>query len=648
MPPLLLAGALLFWGWESQRLPLASAMALALELRWLTPWRLRLAPADFTKAADMCVVLFLGAALYLFLTPEAGALAMGLASWSPGCLFPLVAAQVFATVQSVRWDWLAHLPGRKRREASLARRGESGSGPPLPLDWLYFGACLFATGAANDRSPWTFAGMFGLTAWALWAARPRRFRFVAWLAILAACGVVAFGARAGIEDVQARVRGWAWGRYANPFTSRTAIGDMGDFKLSREIALRVVPDGSGPPPRLLREASYDFYGHGSWLASNATFQTIEPELKDRTAWALQPDVAPSRSVAVYQFFQGRMGLLALPAGAARISGLEADYIEVNPLGAVCEANAPHLVRCEIGYRPGTYFESRPGLVDMVTPPGERAQIEPFAQRLGLAGMDSRQAAAAIVAAFNRDFRYSLRLEPAGDEPLRDFLERRRAGHCEYFATAATLLLRAHGTPARYTVGWAVQEWSPTQQCFLVRRAHAHAWVQAFIDDAWVDVDPTPPVWLREDLGEPTWMDELADFRARASFAFARWRWLDKDSLAKRIMLWLIAPLALFLLYRLRRGGGLAAVRARERRRREAGLPGADSEFYRAAERLERRGHPRGQGESLGRWLERIDHEELREPLALHNALRFDPRGLGERARARLRELVARWLERQGR
>ena len=40
-------------------------------------------------------------------------------------------------------------------------------------------------------------------------------------------------------------------------------------------------------------------------------------------------------------------------------------------------------------------------------------------------------------------------------PLADFLLRTRSGHCEYYATATVLLLRAAGIPARYAHANAV-------------------------------------------------------------------------------------------------------------------------------------------------------------------------------------------------
>ena len=52
------------------------------------------------------------------------------------------------------------------------------------------------------------------------------------------------------------------------------------------------------------------------------------------------------------------------------------------------------------------------------------------------------------------YAYTLDLSgPVTDDPLANFLFTRRAGHCEYFASAMTVLLRAVGIPARYVTGF---------------------------------------------------------------------------------------------------------------------------------------------------------------------------------------------------
>jgi transglutaminase-like putative cysteine protease len=93
---------------------------------------------------------------------------------------------------------------------------------------------------------------------------------------------------------------------------------------------------------------------------------------------------------------------------------------------------------------------------------------------------------------SEQFVYSLEMsavDPASD-PIEDFLLRRRAGHCEYFASALTLLLRAVGIPARLVNGF--KGGVPFDDgSYEVQRRHAHAWCEAFYDGRWHVLDPTP-------------------------------------------------------------------------------------------------------------------------------------------------------------
>ena len=77
------------------------------------------------------------------------------------------------------------------------------------------------------------------------------------------------------------------------------------------------------------------------------------------------------------------------------------------------------------------------------------------------------------------------------DPVEDFLFRRREGHCEYFASALTLMLRAVGVPARLVSGFKGGTINRITGNFVVEQRHAHAWVEAWIDKRWVTLDPTP-------------------------------------------------------------------------------------------------------------------------------------------------------------
>jgi transglutaminase-like putative cysteine protease len=92
----------------------------------------------------------------------------------------------------------------------------------------------------------------------------------------------------------------------------------------------------------------------------------------------------------------------------------------------------------------------------------------------------------------RGFTYTLD-NPSGQaaNPLEDFLERTQAGHCEYFASAMALMLRARGVPARVVNGYRLGPWIPEGDYFRVSQNEAHSWVEYWHEGQWWTSDPTP-------------------------------------------------------------------------------------------------------------------------------------------------------------
>jgi transglutaminase-like putative cysteine protease len=82
--------------------------------------------------------------------------------------------------------------------------------------------------------------------------------------------------------------------------------------------------------------------------------------------------------------------------------------------------------------------------------------------------------------------------PENGDPLAVFLFDAREGHCEYFATAMTVMLRAIGIPARMTSGFLAGEYNPIGGSWTVRRKHSHTWTEAWFPPyGWVEFDATP-------------------------------------------------------------------------------------------------------------------------------------------------------------
>ncbi len=91
--------------------------------------------------------------------------------------------------------------------------------------------------------------------------------------------------------------------------------------------------------------------------------------------------------------------------------------------------------------------------------------------------------------------YSLktpRMDTEYDDFAQWFLEESETGYCVHFATAATVLLRAAGVPARYVTGYAVDTVAGEE--VTVYELDAHAWVEYWDSSrGWLILDPTPGV-----------------------------------------------------------------------------------------------------------------------------------------------------------
>lgn len=144
------------------------------------------------------------------------------------------------------------------------------------------------------------------------------------------------------------------------------------------------------------------------------------------------------------------------------------------------------------------------------PPGLDPRVVALARRLtkGREGVVDKVRA---IEAHLEGFAYSTELDAGGGDPLARFLFERRAGHCELFATAMAVMLRAVGVPARVVGGFYGGE-RTEEGDYLVRLANAHAWVEVILDGERVAVvDPTPPEGrLPQTSGLLTWIADRYD------------------------------------------------------------------------------------------------------------------------------------------
>jgi transglutaminase-like putative cysteine protease len=642
-PPFLLAAALLFWGWRTGWWAAAIPVAALFEASRFVKFRWEFADKEYSRIVDACTLLAVGAMLYLRFSDDAGTRSgFVLFQWMPVILGLIVLAQAYGTREQIPYrlfSWFL----RMRREKAVDHRG-------LNVSWIYFAICLMAAAATNERDGYFFIVGAGLCAWAVFATRVERYGKAVWAACLIAAAAGGWAGQFGWSGLQAALLpmfGELFSRWsAKEFDaaySRTSMGDLQNKKGSGKIVLRVKAE-TGPAPQLLRQASFDTYRDKIWMAGHGGFTAVAPE-NDVTTWMLVPEPATNLAVRVSGYLPKRRGLLSLPQGAGRIRELPVVQLQTTGLGVARTDDAPGVVSYVADFAPGPSFDDPPAKIDSQVPEIEKPALDEIAAQLNSRReTNAVELVKAVERFFAQNFSYSLASKanaPKKDETLvSNFLRRTRTGHCEYFASATTLLLRELGIPARYAVGFSLQE--TKGETWIVRERHAHAWVLAWVDGAWREVDTTPGTWAKEEREEASWFEPVSDFFSELWFNFSYWRWLGQKGVISRVAPYLILPLVAILVWRIFIQKN--RVRSTEKKNARMDWPGLDSEYYELEARLAADGHGRRPHETPEQWLRRlradgIEHPSLPALVDLHYRYRFDPRGLEAGERKQLRELA---------
>ncbi|OGA68799.1 MAG: hypothetical protein A3G81_00005 [Betaproteobacteria bacterium RIFCSPLOWO2_12_FULL_65_14] len=646
-PRFFLGATILFWGWQTGQWLVAVPFALALEGARATQRRWDFSTSDYRHAADLCtlIVLAVGVVLYVaFGNPNAIKFWF---QWLAVMLLPLALLQAYGTAPDIE---LSALVWSLRRVRSV-RPTRFNVGFPYAAIWM------LGASAANPGGPFFYAGIVALSAWALWSIRPRGRPFVVWPVLLALAASLGYAGHVGLNSLQLWLEGnvpeWlaGGGERTDPYESRTDLGRIGEIKGSSAILLRVRPEDGIKRPLLLHRASYDDYVGSSWIARSPAFSVIPRA--DASSWRLQDSSDGDSRIVIDDNSRRGNPVLSLPHGTSRIDGLSAVELRHNPLGAVQAELGPGPLRYIASYGAQTDAQAAPRDMDLRLPRAEARVVEEVARALDLRSLAPAEAITRISNHFLQEFRYALYQprRPDGQTAIAHFLLSSHEGHCEYFATATVLLLRAAGVPARYATGFSVQEYSARENDYVVRQRHAHAWARAWVNGRWIDLDTTPPDWFAAEAGEDSAWTTLTDL-----WSWLRYRWNrtteEMDRTDGAILVTVVAlVLAAWFAWRLMRGREGAS-----RKQAAAAGPrmfrlGADSEFYGVESRLAGLGWPRPASETLSEWLDRIALQEMpgfdadtaRRALRLHYRYRFDPDGVPPGDRAELSRLAGRVL-----
>jgi transglutaminase-like putative cysteine protease len=283
---------------------------------------------------------------------------------------------------------------------------------------------------------------------------------------------------------------------------------------------------------------------------------------------------------------------------------------------------------------------------LALPPQLDPRVVPLAQHAVGDAATFAQKASRLRAYLLANYAYSLQQANSGrTDPLAGFLFDDRRGHCEYFATAFAVLLRAVGVPSRVVGGFQGGVWDTTGPTVLLAAAHAHAWVEWYAPNlGWVTDDATPfrpaptltgaAAWMEQ--ARRFWDDQIVDFGLDQQLAMwrgvvgalhsggisglaaaptdpARWRQMVRPGLA----VGLIAACSVL---------GTAWVRLRRRRRTTQAGPLAGA-LLAALQRVNRAPVPkhlplRQAVQAAAPRLDEADAAQLQAALAAYEAQRF--------------------------
>lgn len=327
------------------------------------------------------------------------------------------------------------------------------------------------------------------------------------------------------------------------FTDRVSLGHFGTLRRSSARVLRLRPDKT---PRLadlapdvyLRGAAFDRFDGRTWSKTPFEFRY---RLAGRTFATTQGRAWARR----------RGATLTFPTSQDKGSGSYVD-VELYPLqlsvlfttrppwmiDGISEAawfdhtdslQAATAFASGVKYR--VYASSRGAPTDQAldlrkralaaalqTPEDDGGRAAQLATRWTRDLADPAAKAEAVVSRLRREYSYST----YSDEryaSLPDFLFRTRKGNCEYFATAAAVLLRHAGVPTRLVTGFHASQWNEWGRFYDVRQSQAHAWIEAYLPGrGWTAYDATP--------GETSLSAAAEDFGRRMGrwFDAAQTRW----------------------------------------------------------------------------------------------------------------------------
>ena len=287
------------------------------------------------------------------------------------------------------------------------------------------------------------------------------------------------------------------------FDEGVELGELGAIKENDELVLRMqVTDALGEVQRgpfYLRGVALERFDGSRWEAGPS-----EAVRLSTGRWSQRPEQpAPGLLLQEIQLEPVR----AAPIFAlAQVRSVYTDDRSWRDLRGLRWADEPRRRQYAVISDPNAAValpRQADGLPEYLTLPQDMdPRIAELAERVAGQHEAPYAKAAALQAYLNQSYDYTLLpTASTSGQALSVFLFDSRSGHCEYFATALAVMLRAEGVPARLVNGFYGGDYNELTGQILVRQTHAHSWVEAWLPgQGWVRFDATPAGALPEASG----------------------------------------------------------------------------------------------------------------------------------------------------
>ncbi len=295
------------------------------------------------------------------------------------------------------------------------------------------------------------------------------------------------------------------------FSEQVSLGFFGRLKRSSVRALRVTPVEAPPSGGLLiRGTAYDRFDGRSWSRSRADFRY---RFRGRTlasaggrGWSVQREgkaifpvsKAPKSRAFDFTVYPMNLSVLFSPGTFDAVEGsaapLSFDHTDSAYFAQPHSAGARYRVSAGPGKRLSDSMLDYERLLRerYLQLPRNLDRRIPAMARDWAGAAEQGEKAETVVELLRRRYDYST-FSSAKRHSLEEFLFDTRSGNCEYFASAAAILLRTLGIPTRLVTGFAASDWNEFGGFWDIRQSDAHAWIEAYLPPrGWIAFDPTPP------------------------------------------------------------------------------------------------------------------------------------------------------------